>query len=71
MNDCDERIEPFMCRNCGRVIDPRQRFCSYQCEENYELEKADELEQEEDSMGVNSRLIFEALKPEPIEKDNP
>lgn len=35
----DEKIEPFVCRNCGRVVDPRKRFCSFECEANYEEER--------------------------------
>lgn len=44
----DERITPFVCRNCGRLVDPRQRFCSFACEANYEEEKDYLLQKEEE-----------------------
>lgn len=42
----DEKITPFICLDCGRVVDFRRRFCSTQCEDNYKEEKAYMLERE-------------------------
>lgn len=51
MKDIDNPIMPFVCRNCGRVVDPRQKFCSFQCEANYEEEKAYLMEKQQGELG--------------------
>lgn len=53
--DCEDPVRPFVCRNCGRVVDPRQKFCSFQCEANYEEEKAYLMEKEEERVNDSQR----------------
>lgn len=44
----DDRYPTFACRNCGREIDPRKKFCDLACEDNYEEEKVYAMERAEE-----------------------